>query len=97
MLLPQNLYSSTQYILLYKPGIQTHQSSRTQRYQNAKAIMVQKAISTNFKNSYQLIETCFALETCTVALSTSYSINLGCKLIKSKDTCYSLWSETHIC
>ena len=32
--------------------------------------------STNFKNSYKLNKTCYAAGTCTVALSTSYSINL---------------------
>ena len=48
--------------------------------------MVQQATSTNFKNSYKLIETYYAPETSTVALSTFYSINLGCKLIKSSRT-----------
>ena len=48
--------------------------------------MVRQAISTNFKNSYKLIETCYTPETSTVALSTFYSINLGCKLIKSSRT-----------
>ena len=43
-------------------------------------------ILTNFKNSYKLIETCYAAGTCTVALSTSYSINLGWRLIKSSRT-----------
>ena len=48
--------------------------------------MVRDTISTNFKNSYKLIETCYAPETSTVVLSTFYSINLGCKLIKSSCT-----------
>ena len=48
--------------------------------------MVRQVISTNFKNSYQLIEPCYAPKTSTVALSTFYSINLGCKLIKSSRT-----------
>ena len=34
---------------------------------------------TNFKDSYQFTDTCCAPETCTVAISTSYSINLGSK------------------
>ena len=59
------------YVLVYLPVLK-----------NLIIIIVQ-AISTNFKNSYQLIETCYAPETCTVALTSSYSTNLECKLIKS--------------
>ena len=56
--------------------------------------MVQQAISTNFKNSYKLIETCYAPETSTVALSTFYSIKLKCKLIKS--SCTQRYKNTNI-
>ena len=46
------------------------------------------------KKSYKLIETCYKTRTCTISLSTSYSINLGCKLIKSSCTKNSPWSKT---